>query len=203
MEHNLYGKAALKHYDSPCHVLALDEYVKDQGRDDFSRRQVWFYVYGDEEIEEDFRKQLVELVRQKFVEDSKDWEAITIYPTHIKGKVNQHMEDLIRDVAEETGIEYHRFIERNTTIEENHEIDSLRAKIVNLEGSVDVDDVEGKSIILVDNIALSGTSLVHGSNALRENGADNVFGVCIGLGEDFPNKTRISKDVKATELLER
>jgi hypothetical protein len=201
MKEDLFGKAELKQYDNPCPVLALDEYKKDQGEDEFSRKQVWFYVYGDDEIEEEFHSDLKSLIESRFQGDDIVWDIMTLYPTHVKNEVNPHMQGLLRRLSSETGIEYRQVLRRNKTIQENHELDSARAKIVNLENSIDVKGVEGKNVILVDNITLTGTSLLHGANKLIENGAENVFGLCLGMGASFPNKKRISREIKASELL--
>lgn len=196
-----YGKAELEHYDSPCPVLALGEYKKDQGEDDFSRKQVWFYVYGDEEIEEEFNSELKALVEARFKNDRIDWDLMTLYPTHVKGKVNQHMQQLVKSLSSETGIKYDQVLERTKTTQENHEIESKKAKVVNLEGSIEVRDVEGKNVILIDNITLTGTSILHGANKMLENGAERVFALCLGIGADFPDKKQVSREIKASELM--
>lgn len=200
MEEDLFGIANIVYYKNSCPVLALDEYRKDQGQDDFSRKQVWFYVYGDDEIEEEFHSRLKSLIQDRFLEDSIDWDLMTLYPTHRKEEINPHMEDLLNSLSSEVDIEYDKVIKRIKSVEANHEIDSTKAKTVNLEGSVEVGDVKGKNIILVDNITLSGTSLLHGTNKLLENGAENVFGLTLGMGSSFPDKKRIQRGKKASEL---
>jgi hypothetical protein len=202
MERNLFGEAKLRYYRNNCPVLALDEYKKDKGEDEFSRRQVWFYVYGEDEIEEEFHDGLKSLIESHFIEDDINWDLMTLYPTHVKNEVNPHMKTLIKSLASETGIKYDQVLKRNRTIEENHEIDSVKSKIVNLEGSIDVEELNGENVILVDNITLSGTSMLHGANKLLENGAENVFGLCLGIGAEFPSKRRVDRDTKASELLD-
>lgn len=201
MKKDFFGTVDLKYYGNQCPVLALDEYKKDQGQDEFSRKQVWFYVYGDEEIEKEFHKDLKSLLKSRFVDDEIDWDLMTLYPTHVEGEVNQHMQMLLKGLASETGIRYDQVIERSKTVKENHEIESKKAKALNLEGSIKVGDVEGKNVILVDNISLSGISLLHGAEELLNNGAENVFGVCLGMGTEFPNKELINRDKKASELI--
>ena len=201
MEKDFFGKAELEYFRNPCPVLALDEYKKDRGEDEFSRKQVWFHVYGDDEIEEEFFQSLKDLIESRFQNDKINWDLMTLYPTHVKGKVNQHMDVLLRRISKETGIEYRKVIERTRTVEENHELESTEAKAVNIKGTAACEDVEGKNVLLVDNISLSGTSLVHGANLLLDNGAENVFGVCLGMGESFLNKNQVSRGKKASELL--
>ena len=201
MSNDLFGKAESKYYENSCPVIALDEYNEDQGEDEFSRKQVWFYVYGDDEIEMEFHEDLKSLIEDRFIDDDIDWDLMTLYPTHVKGEVNPHMQTLLKGLSSDTGIKYQQVLHRNETIQENHELESGKAKIVNLEGSIDVDDVQGKNIILVDNITLTGTSILHGANLLLENGAENVFGLCLGIGSNFPGKKHISRGKKASELL--
>ena len=201
MEKDFFGEAKLEHFKNSCPVLALDEYKKDQGQDEFSRKQVWFHVYGDDEIEEEFYHGLKDMIESRFQNDDINWDLITLYPTHVKGKVNQHMDALLKRISKETGIEYRNVIERTKTIEENHELDSANAKAVNVEGTATCEDVEGRNVLLVDNITLSGTSLLQGANLLFDEGAENVFGVCLGMGESFPKKNHISRGKKASELL--
>ena len=201
MEKDFLGSVDLRYYMNKCPVLALDEYKKDQGQDEFSRKQVWFYVYGDEEIEEEFHRKLKSLVKARFIDDEIDWSLMTLYPTHVKGEVNQHMQMLVKGLASELGIKYDQVIERTRTVNENHELESGKAKALNLEGSIEARDVEGENVILVDNISLSGVSLLHGAEEMLNSGAQNVFGLCLGMGEDFPYKRAVNRDKKASELI--
>lgn len=173
-------------------LAALDYYEKDShGEDEFSRKQSWFYSYGDEEIEEEFREELSNLFKSLFEEDGIEWDLITLYPTHSKGEVNPNMKALMLEISAESGIPFKQVLERSEDVRENHMIDDERAKTINLEGSVKVkSEVEGKNIILVDNIALSGISLMHGADLLRDKGAKNVFTVSLGTDSRYRPQTR-------------
>ena len=181
-----FRKLSSQHFKHDLPVLSLGQYDPDShGEDEFSRKQVWFYVYGDEDIKQEFKTEFMELLEDWFVNDEMDWDMMTLYPTHVKGEVNTNMRDLFMDLAQETGISFDQALQRNQTIRESHEIDDVKAKVINLEGSIDVDrDLDGKNVILVDNIALSGISLLHGANRLKQKGAENVFGVTIGVNGD-------------------
>ena len=119
MEKDFFGTVDMKYYRNKCPVLGLDEYKKDQGQDEFSRKQVWFYVYGDEEIEEEFHKNLKSLLESRFIDDEIDWDLMTLYPTHVQGEVNQHMQMLLKGLASELDIKYDQVVERTKTIQEN------------------------------------------------------------------------------------
>lgn len=201
MEEDYFGKAEISYYRNSCPVIALEEYKKDRGEDDFSRKQVWFYVYGDEEIEEEFFSDLKEMIKARFVDDEIDWDMMTLYPTHVEGEINPHMQSLLRRISSDVGIDYQQVLSRNQTIDENHELEDTKAKVVNLEGSIDVKEFDAKNVILVDNISLTGTSMLHGAEELIRNGAENVFGICLGMGTDFPNKKLIDRDKKASEVM--
>jgi phosphoribosylpyrophosphate synthetase len=173
-------------------LAALDYYEKNShGEHDFSRRQAWFYSYGDREIEKDFNERLKDLFEAIFEEDDLDWDIITLYPTHSKGEVNPNLKALMLEISADSGIPMNQVLERTETVRENHVIEGPKAKAINLEGSVDVKgDVEGKNVILVDNIALSGSSLLHGAHLLRSNGARNVFAVALGTDRSYESETR-------------
>lgn len=184
-EQPLFQKLSSRYYKHQVPLLALDYYDSEsRGEDDFSRKQVWFSVYGDEDIKEEFEERFRDLFKNWFVDDEIDWDLVTLYPTHVKDEVNVHLRELFMDVATENSLELQQILRRNHTVKESHELDDIKSKVVNLEGSIDVDrDVEGKNIILVDNIALSGISALHGANRLKQNGAENVFVVTIGIGK--------------------
>jgi len=191
------------HFKHEVPLLALNEYQPDSnGKDEFSRKQVWFYVYGDEDIKEEFRSKFVDLVNERFSEDDIEWDLMTLYPTHAKGQVNNNLRDLMMDVASETGISLEQVLERSYTVRESHELQDEKAKVVNLEGSISIDrDLEGKNVILVDNISLSGTSILHGANRLKQKGAENVFALCIGAKTEGKNDVRNPENQTASQLL--
>lgn len=199
----VFNVASSEHYDYSTPLFGVDYYRPDsQGEDDFSRRLVWFYNYGDEDIKEDLKSRLAKILQERFVEDEEDWDLVTLYPVHEEGLVNENLEELVKEVCEETGFKFERVMERTRTVKESHDLDSFQEKVVNLEGSVEVENVEGKNIVLVDNVSLSGASILHGKQVLKENGASKVFGVCLGLKEDR-EMTFDPGDLKASQILEK
>lgn len=202
---HIYRVGKSVYYDENAHILGLDYYDPDsQGKDDFTRKTVWFYVYGDKDIEDEFTERIKQLFRARFVDDEINWDLVTLYPTHSKGEVNVHLQRMMENVCEETGIEYEQVIRRNQTIEESHELETPKQKVVNLEGSVDITgDVEGKNIVVADNISLSGTSLIHATKELREQGAERVMCVVIGLSDTMKENDwkQLDQDMKASEII--
>jgi len=194
-----------KYFQHKVPMAALDYYDKNShGEDEFSRKQAWFYSYGDSEIEAEFKEGLKEIFELLFSDDDTDWDLITLYPTHAKGVVNPNLRDLILDVSADIGIPMDQVLRRTETVRENHVMDEEKTKAINLEGSIEVNgDVEDKNVILVDNIALSGVSMLHGAELLKKNGANNVFGVSIGTDLEKKYETTEIDDKSATQLLRR
>jgi len=180
----IYRLADSKYNDRKAHIFSLDYYDRDsRGEDEFSRKLVWFYVYGDGEIEDELKERSGELFRSVFEDDEEDWHLLTLYPTNTKGGVNVHLRNVFQDVTEDSGTDYEQVLFRNRNIEENHEIESVRKKVLNLEDSIDiVEDVKGKNVIVVDNVSLSGTSLQHATQELYRAGANRVACIALGLG---------------------
>jgi len=129
---------------------------------------------------------------------------ITQYPTHTENQLNPNLRDLFLEISAETDIPMGQVLERTETVQENHMISNEKAKVVNLEGSLSVNrDVEGKNIILVDNIVLSGISILQGVDVLKQAGAENVFAVTLGTSIEHKDGTReLNEGQKASELLE-
>lgn len=194
-----------KYFQHKIPLAALDYYDQDShGEDEFSRKQAWFYSYGDSEIEKEFREGLTSMFETLFLGDSTEWDLVTLYPTHTKSEVNPNLRDLILDVSADSNIPMTQVLERTETVQENHVMSGEKTKAINLEGSVEVKgDVEDKNIILVDNISLSGVSMLHGAELLKKHGANKVFAVSLGTGLGREYETTEIEDESATKLLGR
>lgn len=181
----LYRVAQSHFYERNAYIFALDHYVpRDDREDDFSKKLVHFYNYGNDDQLEYFMNHFIKLFRMRFSQDERDYGSITLYPTHEKDELNENMETLIKGVAAATGIDYNQILRRNETISPSHELDSVEERKENVEGSVDVtEDVSGKTIIVVDNVSISGISLIDVTNLLYEEGAETVVCACLGLSE--------------------
>ena len=200
----LYRKLNSEYFENTVYIFGLDHYQRDsKGEDDFTRKLVWFYIYGDQEIQEELFNDMFDLLEEIFVKDSTRWDYLVPYPSHIKGKINPHMSELVSDLSGESGIEYNELVRRTQTVEENHEIYSMKKKVVNLRDSLEIEgNVKGKNLILFDNVSLSGSSLMHAVDFLKENGAGKIACVCPGLGTERKDKDRRVSGKKASELIE-
>lgn len=193
------------HFSEGAHVFALDYYKpSSRGEDDFSRKHIWFYVYGDDEIGEEFRQNLSELVNSVFVDDEITWDYLTLYPSHQEAEFNANMQELTEQVSKDTGIAYSELIERKRTVMQSHELDTEDQKIVNLKDSIEIDpEVEGKNVVVVDNVSLSGISLAHVTSRLLDEGAENVACLVLGVSDDEEYEDReLDDDIKASKIIQ-
>lgn len=185
---NYFKEATSVYYEYNTPIIGLELFDNNsRGEDDFTRKLVWYYVYNDDkEFREELTEGVTELIKSHLQSSNIDWDLITLYPTHSPGQLNPHLKRLMQDVADEVNIPFQQIIRRTVKVEESHDLENIKQKVVNLEGSVEVDEsVRGKNIILVDNIALSGTSLLHGTNQLIQEGADNVVSVVLGIDKQL------------------
>ena len=199
-----FRKLESRYFQENAPLVALDYYDQhSHGEDDFSRKQVWFYSYGDEEIEQEFREGLKGIFESLFMEDDTEWDLITLYPTHSEGEVNANMRNLMLEISGDTGIPIEQVLRRAKSVRENHVVKGEKSKVLNLEDSIEVTrDVEGKNIVLVDNIVISGVSMLHGVNQLKKQGANKVFTVSLGTALEHEGSTeQLQNGETATELL--
>lgn len=190
----LYRETSVEGYDNPVHTFAMDYYKPgSQGEDEFSRKEVWFYFCGDDELSAEFEDGLVNLLRELFVRNSVDWDFVTLAPSNEKDGLNENMYGLCVGATNRIGIEYRQVLRRTRTVEDDSEMGTSRQKLINLADSMEVtEDVEGKDVIIVNNVSVSGFELAHCTDLLLEAGAERVCSVCLGV----TNSERIVKRLK-------
>ncbi len=196
----VYQKLQSKYFDYPVKVFALDHYKrKSAGEHEFSRKQVWFYIYGDDDLKTEFKKEFSPLFSE--VIDNGNWDYTTLIPTHIEGEINENMHDLVKEVTSDNDSAYKQILRRNRTVKDNHSLDTFKQKAINLEESLDVrEDVEGKNIILVDNICLTGCSFMHAAELLKQKGAENI--ICLTLGvKPRDDELKVSDPAEIADLM--
>lgn len=181
----LYRVAQSHFYEKNAYIFALDHYVpQSEGDDEFSRRQLYFYKYGNEDEFTYFMENFIKLFRMRFQQDDHSYDYVTLYPTHEEGGLNENMQELVEGVSAATNIEYKQILRRNQTIAPSHELETVEERKENVQGSIDVqEDVAGDSIIVVDNVSISGMSLIDVTNLLYEKGTESVVCACLGLSE--------------------
>lgn len=174
---------AKKHYNYIFHVFGIGHYVRHKvASDEYSRKINNFYLYGNDK--QDFLDALIEFFK-KYISNAKPtFDCITLYPTHKKDKLNEHMISLLNGFSEATGLKYKQILRRNRTIKENHKLGSVEERRDNVAGSIDIlEDVKDKNILIMDNVSITGTSLLDIGNELVKSRAKIVAGICLGLGD--------------------
>ena len=169
-----------KYYEKEVVVFGLGHYVKKgDGKNPFSRKTWYFYDKGYyKKFIEDKASYLFDLrVKNSFNPD-----FITIMPSSKKDSVNSNLKELAEYLSNESKISYTQVLRRNKDIKKTHESKSASDRRENVKESIDITrDVYGKRILLLDNVCISGTSILYCANLLLENGAEEVVGFCLGL----------------------
>jgi len=139
--------------------------------------------HGEDDPIDTFLPRLQDLIHRRFLLDRWDYDYITVYPGHEAGSVSSPLVDLAQDAVFKTDIIYTPLLERTETVERQREkskderrqvaiepFDSLRTRA----------KLDSDTIILLDDICTTGSSLLAGKYLLRQAGAERV--VCITLG---------------------
>lgn len=179
----LYRRTKVEGYDDTAHIFALDYYRPGSGgEDDFSRKEAWFYYDGGEDLEREFGQKLETILNDLFVDNTVDWDLMTIAPSEEVGSINKQMLKIVADASRETGIEYRQVLRRYRKVKETSEMADSRRMLLNLKNSIEVtEDVEGLNVIIIDNVSIYGFKLAHLTEMLLEAGAEKVFCVCLGV----------------------
>lgn len=196
----LYRSTNVEGYEDTAHVFALDYYKPESNvEDDFSRKEAWFYYMGDDELEEEFGEMLDKIIEDLFVDNTVEWDIMTLAPSNNKDELNQNMLNICRHASESTGIEYKKVLRRSRDVYETGELEGSMRRIINLQNSIEVSgNVKGLNIILVDNVSIYGFKLAHMTEMLLDAGAERVFCVCLGLTNHGRGVEDLEKGVAAS-----
>lgn len=179
----LYRRTNLEGYSDTAHIFALDYYKPGSGgKDDFSRKEAWFYYDGGKDLKREFGRKLETILDDLFVDNSIDWDIMTIAPSEKVDDLNENMLSIVEDASEELDIEYRQVLRRFRSISETGEMGSSHQMLLNLKDSIEVtEDVEGLNIIIIDNVSIYGFKLAHMTEKLLDAGAESVFCVVLGV----------------------
>lgn len=185
-----------KLYPEIAHIFGIGYYKpKELGEDDFSKKLIYFYKYGNNL--NFFLEKLIDLFKLRFEGDSIRFDYITLYPTRKKDEINPNMENLIKKFSPSINVPYKQILRRNKNIKPNHELKTFEDRKDNVKGSLDVlEDIKGKNIIVLDNTTTTGISLIDATNLLLSKGANNVACVCLGL--NYKEKDKDYNDLNKT-----
>lgn len=122
-------------------------------------------------------------------------ETITVYPGH-DGDISNALERLAKETVSSRETRYREYLARLSSRPRQREQD-YSERLANQQGSITVQgDPEEETIFLLDDIVTSGASMMVGARNLREQGANKVIGVCLGLATNQGGQLikRLSKE---------
>lgn len=168
-------------------VFALEEYeptTRVNRQNKFSRSVLSFAKYGDDSHFEYFLSRIRDLLFQRFLLDDVDYDYITVYPGHTAGKLNPQLVKLAQTATVETSLLYSPLLERTET--------ATKQRAKSRDKRMDVARDPGKTVrarnelsndivLLMDDVCTSGASLLEGAYLLRNAGARQVVGLCLGF----------------------
>ena len=199
----LYRYTVVNEYKYPAHIFALDYYEPgSHGEDEFSRKEVWFYYIGDDELEKEFSSRVEKLLDDLFVNNSIDWNYFTLAPSNEIDGLNENMLKICDTISEKEEIEYRQVLRRSMKVDESDEMSSTRQKVINQEGSIEItQDVEGDNIIILDNVSVSGVYLAYCTKMLLEADAKTVCCVVLGVTNSIRDVKRLEKGTTASNAM--
>lgn len=139
--------------------------------------------HGEDDPVSTFRPRLQDLIHRRFLLDAWDYDYITVFPGHEAGSLNPQLVKLAQDAVVETDIIYTPLLERTETVERQREKSKKERQHIATNPSASLRaraQLDNDTVILIDDICTTGSSLIAGGHLLRQAGADRV--VCITLG---------------------
>lgn len=205
-EYSWYRSKKCKHCNEWIPIFAFGHHMpKEQGEDDFTKKEFFFYQWGGEDYLQYFLKRMQALYGERFFGDI-SFDYICVMPKSSKGVYNPNMEALAKLFGEKTRIRFERVLLRNRDVKQQHEIETAIERMKNVEGSITVNmDVKGKNILVLDNTTSTGANVNVAYDALKMAGAKMVIFICLALSghfgkeEDFDLNPAMKK--KAKEII--
>uniref|UniRef100_UPI0010FB5976 ComF family protein n=1 Tax=Halalkalirubrum salinum TaxID=2563889 RepID=UPI0010FB5976 len=139
--------------------------------------------HGEDTPIDTFRPRLQDLIHRRFLLDTWDYDYITVYPGHEAQSHSSQLVELAQDAVLKTEIIYTPLLERTETVERQREKSEEERRQVAFHPSESLRTrakLHDDTVILLDDICTTGSSLLAGAHLLRKAGADRV--VCIALG---------------------
>ncbi len=187
-----------------AHSFAIDHYLDvDKGADEFSKKLIHFYKYRNDI--DFFSSELIEIFKTYFEKDRDklNFDIVTLMPTHEKNGINPNMLHLVEQFSAAINIPYGQIGIRNKTTKKQHEISNFNERYENVQDSISiVGEVKDKNILVLDNVVITGITLVSFVDALKRKGAKNV--VCLALGLSRKEKDKdyyLNETMGALELM--
>jgi hypothetical protein len=136
-----------------------------------------------------FLPRLRDLVHRRFLSDRWDYDFITVFPGHGAGSLSPQLVELAMESVVETSILYSPLLERTeTTTRQREQPANAREAVAHNPGETlrVRQSLDGKTVILLDDICTTGSSLLAGAHLLRDAGARRVVGLTLGFTPGGP-----------------
>ncbi len=161
---------------------------------------------GSSEPVEFFAPRLQDLVNRRLLQDYWQYDYICVFPSHEASSLSEPLVELAREAVLDTSIIYTPLLERTETIERQRgksreeRLDAVRNPTQTLHCRSKLD---GETVILLDDVSTTGSSLLAGAHALREAGAGRVLALTLGFtpGEAIETRKVTSPDGYASEIV--
>ncbi|WP_253739056.1 pentapeptide repeat-containing protein [Halohasta salina] len=145
--------------------------------------------YDDDDPITHFKPRLQDMIHRRFLRDRWNYDYITVFPSHEKETLSSTLVDLAQEAVVETSVVYTPLLERTeTTGRQREKSEAGRKEVaINPEETLRVRaSLDGETIVLLDDICTTGSSLSAGAYLLRESGASRVVGVTLGFTPGGP-----------------
>lgn len=149
--------------------------------------------FGSHDPFEFFVPRLQDLINRRFLQDYWEYDFITVFPGHEAGCLSGPMVEIAMESVVDTSIVYAPLLERTETVERQRG----KSREARLEAARDPGRtircrsiLGGETVILLDDVSTTGSSLLAGAHALREAGAGRVVALSLALTPGDTTGTR-------------
>ncbi|MFP9062294.1 phosphoribosyltransferase family protein [Natrialbaceae archaeon A-chndr2] len=140
--------------------------------------------FGSHDPVEFFVPRLQDLINRRFLQDYWEYDYITVFPGHEAGSLSEPMVEIAMESVVDTSIVYAPLLERTETRERQRG----KSREERLEAAQTPEEtlrcrsiLDGETVVLLDDVCTTGSSLLAGAHALREAGADRVVALSLAL----------------------
>ena len=206
-EYTLYRSIKCKLCSGWIPIFSLGHYKNvTAGTDEFSKNLMNFYLYGNDKFASYLLNRLCTTYKEWFEPDRFMFDYICVIPSHTKNEVNMQLEQLAKSFGNAIGVEYKPLLVRNRDVLKQHEINTVEKRLENVRGSISVNhNINGKSILVLDNITTTGVTIMVAHDALKAAGAKEVIFFTLGLSSKFDKDFDLNPNVnfRARGVIER
>lgn len=153
-----------------------------------------------------FLPRLRDLINRRFLQDTWQYDYITVFPGHEEDALSPELQKLSRKSVVDTNIIYTPLLRRTETVDKQRG----KSKEERLEQARNPSEtlqcqsvLDGELVLLFDDISTSGSSLLAGAHKIRQAGAGRVIGLTLGLtpGKSIHTSKIESPDSYASEII--